>query len=175
MPTATTGYFAKSGSPAVKAKFLGISEEFSREFEAIIDTGFTGFQAFPLGSILFGTTTVILVDGSRGFRITAWGQVQIGEEKRSGLFILEPKSSEVLIGVELPKAFGSTLVFSPNQSAVLLIGESATIPQSLPVEPPNTKLVRSEARPQSPNDPQSLVRAWCPSVVRVGFHCPDAG
>jgi predicted aspartyl protease len=56
-----TGYFDKSGSPAIKVMIHG---PFAKpvEFDAILDTGFTGFiampllKALPLGLMLYGTT-----------------------------------------------------------------------------------------------------------------------
>ena len=63
-----TGFFNNSGSPALRVAIHGAFPAAAQEFDAIIDTGFTGFismpliQAFPLALILSGTTTVARAD-----------------------------------------------------------------------------------------------------------------
>ena len=62
-----TGYFDKIGNPCLKFHLAGVHHDIpGLEFEAVIDTGFTGFlvlpmvQAFPLGLPLHGTTSATL-------------------------------------------------------------------------------------------------------------------
>lgn len=94
----------------------GISPDIAREFDAIIDTGFTGFlsmplvEAFPLGLVLSGTTSTILADGSSSFKLTALGTVQVESETRLGTILLNLGSGpcDVLIGMEFIAAFSKT-------------------------------------------------------------------
>jgi len=114
MPT-WTGSFNNSGSPVLRVKLYGISDQVSQEFDAIIDTGFSGFismpavQAFPLGLVLTGTTTTILADGSESVKLTALGTAAVAGESRMGTILLNLGTSDVLVGTEFIKSFGKTL------------------------------------------------------------------
>jgi|SRR5208283_1932626 len=106
-----TGFLDNTGSPRLKISLSGVLSQEPQEFEVIIDTGFTGFvsmplfQAFPLGLPLFGTTGVILADGTQAFKLTALGTTHLGEENNLGVIILEPTSSDVLIGMDFLRTF----------------------------------------------------------------------
>lgn len=112
-----TGYFANSGSPAVKIRVSGPITK-GKEFEAILDTGFTGFLSMPLvqaiavGLILHGTTTISLADGSTSYRLTARGMVNIEGESNVGVVILEPSSNELLLGMAFLRQFKRALFVS---------------------------------------------------------------
>lgn len=127
-PPAVAGYLHKSGCPALKIRVWGVSETLAQEFEAIVDTGFSGFlsmpmvQAFPLGLVLFGTTKVVLADGSTDTKLTALGNIGLeGGLNKAGVIILETNISEILVGVDFLNQFERSLV---------LFGERA-IPQAL--------------------------------------------
>ena len=123
----TIGFFTSSGSPAVKISIYGVFPNLSKEFDAIIDTGFTGFlsmplvQAFPLGLVLFGTTNVVLADGSTAYRLTAYGHAKLGDHDKSGIIILEPNSTDVLIGMDFLVGFAQTLFIVGERVAVALV------------------------------------------------------
>lgn len=122
-----TGYFDKSGSPALKIK---ISGPFAKpvEFDAILDTGFTGFicmpllKALPLGLMLYGTTSVELADGSSSMKLTAKGSAVVEGEKKVGVVILEPDANDILIGMAFLRIFQKALFVTQN--LVFLVDES---------------------------------------------------
>src|SRR5208282_2079158 len=124
MATAT-GFFDNSGCPALEIGISGVIQKQPTEFDAHIDTGFAGFismpmaAALPLGLILSGTMMVVLADGSSSARLTASGTVWLGADSQSGEIILEPDSNEVLLGMELLRAFHKRLIVSPNQGVIL--------------------------------------------------------
>jgi predicted aspartyl protease len=128
-----TGSFANSGSPTLKFSLYGAYPKLATEFEGIIDTGFTGFismplvQAFPLGVILFGTTSLTLADGSSQFRLTGWGNAQIDVQTKGGVIILEPNSNEILLGMEFVRAFNRALLVFPKTKTVVLIDEDEAV------------------------------------------------
>ncbi len=110
-----TGFFSDSGSPALRVTIKGPFGQ-GVEFEAILDTGFTGFvcmplvRALPLGLMLYGTTSVELADGSKSIKLTAKGTVQVQDEEEVGLVILEPNASDVLLGMAFLRLFKKTLI-----------------------------------------------------------------
>lgn len=120
-----TGFFSKSGSPALKIKVSGPFKEGKEYGEAVLDTGFTGFLSIPmmeavaLGLVLHGTTAVSLADGTTSFRFTAQGMVKVEEETQIGVAILEPSSSEILLGMAFLRQFNRILYL--DQNAVLLV------------------------------------------------------
>ena len=122
-----TGFFDKSGSPALKVK---ISGPFGNgvEFDAILDTGFTGFiampliRALPLGLMLYGTTTVEIADGSTSVKLTAKGMAEVEGESEVGVVILEPSSNDILIGMAFLRTFEKALFVT--QSVVFLVPQS---------------------------------------------------
>jgi predicted aspartyl protease len=124
-----TGYFDKSGSPALKVK---ISGPFAQpvEFDAILDTGFTGFicmpliRALPLGLMLYGTTSVELADGSTSMKLTAKGEAEVEGESKVGVVILEPTANDVLLGMAFLRSFEKALFVT--QKLVYLFDESRT-------------------------------------------------
>ena len=129
-----TGFFDKSGSPALKIK---ISGPFAKgvEFDAILDTGFTGFicmpllRALPLGLMLYGTTSVELADGSTSTKLTAKGMAEVEGEKEVGVIILEPTANDTLVGMAFLRTFEKALFVT--QSLVFLVDETRTPEQEI--------------------------------------------
>jgi hypothetical protein len=106
-------------------------------------------QAFPLGLVLFGTTTVVLADGSTSYRLTAYGTASVGEHEVPGVIILEPSSTDVLIGMEFLTRFKKGLVVSPELGLVALVDEatmSAAVKSASPAAP-------SDASAEAPTKP----------------------
>ena len=119
------GYLDKLGHPNVKIKIWGLSEQFAQEFEAMIDTGFTGFlsmpltAAFPLALTLFGTTSYTLADGSTSPKLLGYGAVELEGEKAQGSIVLEANSNGLLLGMEFLRGLNKALVLSPKNGVVL--------------------------------------------------------
>ncbi len=134
MPSAT-GSFAKAG-PTITVRIHGVFPELGQNFEVLIDTGYTGFlsmpitKAFPLGLLLFGTTSLVLADGSTSNRLTAYGMVELGSESQNGVIVLETGSDELLVGIEFLSAFKKRLIVCPTSGVVELI--DAPPPSSTP-------------------------------------------
>ena len=120
------GFFAKDGSPAIRIRVSGPVTD-GLEFEAVIDTGFTGFlsipivKAFPLGLPLFGTTAITFADGSSQTRLTGAATITFGSESNVGTAILEWSSNDILIGMALLRLFKKGFFVSKN--AVVLVDE----------------------------------------------------
>jgi len=85
-------------------------------------------QAFPLGLILRGTTSLVLADGTTIVRLTALGQVEIQGQSEVGVIILDPGSTDVLVGIEFLESFKKTLVISPGKKTVELVDDSPDLP-----------------------------------------------
>lgn len=124
-----TGFLDKSGSPALKISISGPLPNSEQEFDAVIDTGFTGFvsmpllKAFPLGLLLYGTTEVTLADGSNAVKLTAKGAVKIGGRMEIGVIILEPSSVDVLLGMDFPTKFERVLFVHRGKQGIMLMAE----------------------------------------------------
>jgi len=121
------GSLDRSGSPVITIKIAGIFKGGVQEFNAVLDTGFTGFismplfKAFPLGLVLFSTTSVVFADTSTQVRLLALGQAIIGEEPpQPGLIILEWGDGEVLVGMDFLRNMKKSLTISPAKGTVLL-------------------------------------------------------
>ena len=121
------GFFPKNGSPAIRIKISGPLGD-GLEFDAVIDTGFTGFlsiplvKAFPLGLPLYGTTAITFADGSSQTRLTGAAKIILGGEYNIGTAILEWNSTDLLIGMGFLRLFKRALFVS--KYAVTLVDEA---------------------------------------------------
>jgi len=112
--------------------------------DAIVDTGFTGFlsmpmvDAFPLGLVLYGTTTTILADGSTSYKLMAVGTASVGQESKVGIVLLNMGSgpSAVLLGMEFLRTFNKSLFLIKN--VVILVDSPQTVPVSAQQKQPAT-------------------------------------
>lgn len=99
----------------------------AREYEAVLDTGFTGFLSMPLeqaklvGLEPHATMPMRYADGLTFTRFVSKGSVSIEQETRTGLIILEPKSDELLLGMNFLRLYNRALIVS--RLAVVLVEE----------------------------------------------------
>lgn len=115
-----SGYFDKQQNPCIKITVSGIYNQSGIEFDAIIDTGYTGFllipivRALPIGLVLNSTTQVTLADGTTNGRYMAEGIVHIvGDDqarlREVGLILLEETGTDVLLGMDFLRRFKLSL------------------------------------------------------------------
>ena len=136
--TAWTAYLDSTGTPRLKITLRGVWQGVQQELDAIVDTGFSGFlsmpmvDAFPLGLVLYGTTTTILADGSPSPKLMAVGTVAVGTEEKVGVILLNMGSgaSAVLVGMEILRIFNKSHFLIKN--TVILVDSPATAPASAP-------------------------------------------
>jgi predicted aspartyl protease len=119
------GYFDSRGNAVIRISVHGAVKAAKQEFEAIIDTGFTGFlsmpmvQAFPLALVLLGTASVTFGDGKTEIRLTAFGTVTLGEEEQHGVITLEWGPTDVLVGMDFLRKFKKALLVSESGVALM--------------------------------------------------------
>jgi clan AA aspartic protease len=144
--TPMTGSFDDNGSPTVEIEVSGPVHD-PRKITAMVDTGFSGFlllpilEAFPVGLILSGTTSVELADGSKQNKLTCLGQIHFGGMKKIGLIIIEWENTDILVGMDFLNKFEKTLIVDPVNKKVILF-DSTLFPSSTPPaepEPPTSE------------------------------------
>jgi hypothetical protein len=90
-----------------------------------------------------------LADGSKSVKLTARGIAEMEGESEVGVVVLEPNSSEVLIGMAFLRLFKRALLLS--QDKVYLVDESRTPETSEPpVEPAETDGVITPSSSETP-------------------------
>lgn len=160
-----TGFFDSLGNPCLKFHLAGMfKNKPGVEFEAVLDTGFSGFlslpliRAFPLGLPLVGTSSFTLADGSNSACLTASGVLTVGDKSETGLVVLETASKDALLGMDFLRTFKLALVVTREE--VVLVDESVIDPirtnvkQALKaIGPSNVKNLN--AGKQSPSSPQN--------------------
>jgi predicted aspartyl protease len=157
--TAWTGYLDNAGSPRLKIILRGVWEGVEQELDAIVDTGFTGFlsmpmvDAFPLGLVLYGTTTTILADGSTSYKLMAVGTACVGQESKLGIVLLNMGAgpSAVLIGMEFLRIFNKSLLLIREN--VILVDSPPTPPEKVPT--PEGEPRPAPENPAEPDNPQA--------------------
>jgi predicted aspartyl protease len=131
MPVVTGG-FDSDGSPTIKIKVRDSTDGAQQEFDAVIDSGFTGFlsmplvHALPLGLKLFGTTSLTLADGSNRINLVATGYVCVGPNEARGTVILQTDSTEFLVGMDFIRALGPMLIIHHDQFVALVSGNEVS-------------------------------------------------
>jgi len=117
-----TGYLDKYGNPCRKILIHGTLPALGGEFEAVIDTGFTGFlmmpilSAFPLGLILYGSSDYTLADGTTSTNLLALGEVKVGDDDTPVSGVIVPGSDcDVLLGMDYLRLSKRSLVVSDKE------------------------------------------------------------
>lgn len=139
------GYTDSSGHPWIRIRIIG--KNGSRDIDALIDTGFTGFLMLPhddaldLGLSIIGTSEYVLADGSRVTNAIARGRVLMGpatwaashgaseglcealenatdhNESVDGAIVLG--GDDPLIGMELVRVLRKSLAIGPDIVALM--------------------------------------------------------
>jgi predicted aspartyl protease len=148
------GSLSESGHPTIKITVFGIHPDLKQEFEAMIDTGFTGFllmpimSAFPLGLTLLGTGNYTLADNSTNAKLLALGNIVIEDEDPvHGVIVLEPNQCGLLLGMEFLRRAGRTLAVSTK--GVVLIDEATVAEFMATVQPSPRTTAGDENKPQA--------------------------
>ncbi len=108
------GSFDADGSPTIKIKITG--DLGSREYVAVIDTGFTGFVALPLAEMIplglrtEGATSVTLGNGAVIDNLVAPGRVTLGSQTESGTVVLDDTGNDILVGLAFLRTFKIALI-----------------------------------------------------------------
>ena len=141
------GEYDAAGNACVTFHLCGVRHEPpGLEFQAIIDTGFTGFLQLPLGHAialglpLEGTTSVRLADGTTAVKLTAQAQATLFGESRVGVVIIEFGSPEILAGLDFLRQFRRGLIVAQWGVAFM------------PEEEPPPEPSQEEASPDPPSE-----------------------
>src|SRR6202044_2719967 len=116
--TSMIGFTGPDGSPVIRVSIEGV-RSVRHDFDAVLDTGFTGFvsmpivDAFTIGLVLHNVERVVYADGSSQERLIALGTVRLGGASREGYIHLEPSSGEILLGMELLRTFRLFFLLDP--------------------------------------------------------------
>lgn len=120
------GSFDSLGCPTIS---IGISGPLTKpvSISGLVDTGFSGFvsipmvQAFPIGLVLSGTTSVVLADSSVQHRLTCLGMVHFEGDNQIDLIMIESQGDQVLIGMRFLEVFGLELKVDPTNNLVEIV------------------------------------------------------
>jgi predicted aspartyl protease len=123
------GRFDSTDSPTIAIEVAGATG--SKSYDAVIDTGFTGFVALPwnemihLGLSTQGATDVTLGDGSITHNHLSTGAVTLGSQVEKGTILLDEKSTDILVGMDFLRKFKMALILT--NVAVVLYDEHETL------------------------------------------------
>lgn len=119
------GFFSQIGHPIIPIEVYGFSKEVTQKFDAMLDTGFSGFLSLPLvhalkvGLILASTASFTLADGSTDHTLLCYGSVKLDGEERVGLISIS-KGNDVLLGMEFLRKFKKKLNLDCESNIVRL-------------------------------------------------------
>lgn len=119
------GFFNQNGHPIIPIEVYGYSKKIRQKFEAMLDTGFSGFLSLPLahafkvGLILASTASFTLADGSTDHTLLCFGGLKVNSEDQTGLISIS-KGNDVLLGMEFLRKFGKKLHLDCKNNIVRL-------------------------------------------------------
>lgn len=119
------GFFSQNGHPIIPIEVYGFSKEVTQKFDAMLDTGFSGFLSLPLvhalkvGLILSSTASFTLADGSTDHTLLCFGGIKINGDDQVGLISIS-KGNDVLLGMEFLRKFKKKLNLDCESNIVRL-------------------------------------------------------
>lgn len=119
------GFFSQNGHPIISIEVYGFSKEITQKFDAMLDTGFSGFLSLPLvyalkvGLILSSTASFTLADGSTDHTLLCFGGIKINGDDQIGLISIS-KGNDVLLGMEFLRKFKKKLNLDCESNIVRL-------------------------------------------------------
>jgi clan AA aspartic protease len=129
---ATRGWLDAQGCPFTRiAVFPEGRPATDKDFDSLIDTGFTGFAQIPyraaisIGLAAIGEMEITYPDETTEPVPVAWATVRLGSETREG-FVFIPDRGEILIGAHFLRLFGKTLIHSVSGGLVVLTDQAPT-------------------------------------------------
>jgi predicted aspartyl protease len=126
------GSLDSASSPVVTVA-VSAPSGLSRFFDAVIDTGFTGFVQLPeprareLGLTPRTASETQYPDGRIDTIPLAWGKATLGSETQEGFVHIQRGSDEAIVGVDFLRLFRKTLVLSIAEETVLLVDSLADL------------------------------------------------
>lgn len=119
------GFFSQNGHPIIPIEVYGFSKEVTQKFDAMLDTGFSGFLSLPLvhalkvGLILSGTASFTLADGSTDYTLLCFGGIKLNGDEQVGLISIS-RGNDVLLGMEFLRKFKKKLNLDCENNIVRL-------------------------------------------------------
>ena len=131
------GYLDDQGHPALHIAVYGVVEAAQQQFDAMIDTGFTGFlliplrSAFPLTLTLMGSAEYELADGRLCSNLLAHGSVIVDGETVTGVITLEENHCGLLLGMDFLRKAQRALWVHEGGALLVDSGVSQTITRTI--------------------------------------------
>ncbi len=119
------GFFNQNGHPIIPIEVYGFSKDFTQKFDAMLDTGFSGFLSLPLayafkvGLILASTASFTLANGETDHTLLCFGGIKLNNEEQPGLISIS-KGNDVLLGMEFLRKFNKKLHLDCGSNSVIL-------------------------------------------------------
>ena len=119
------GRFDSGGNPILHISVEGLYSQ-AESFEALIDTGFTGFLSLLISAVhirefrLGELQGMTLADGISRMRLTVIVTISMDDEQLTVEAVLDPDGEEVIFGMDFLRGFARGLMILPLEGKVLL-------------------------------------------------------